>query len=196
MADAEFTTERWLPVVERPEVYEISSHGRARSVDHTTIGKDGKLHVLRGVLLKPQERTGYLLYSLWVGERVTGRMAHRLVFSAFVGPIPDGLEINHIDGVKTNNRIENLELVTAKENCAHAVRLGLAPFGQRKPSARLTDDEARQIVRRRAAGERSKDLAAEFGLAACTIANLVGGRNWNHVTGLPSRRRSATSQRG
>jgi hypothetical protein len=51
------------------------------------------------------------------------KYVHRLVYESFRGPIPDGLEINHIDGNKKNNSLENLEAVTRKQNLHHAVML-------------------------------------------------------------------------
>lgn len=64
------------------------------------------------------------------GYRVINRnqkhwMAHRLIWEAVNGPIPDGLQINHKNGIKHDNRIENLELVTQSENAKHAYRIGL-----------------------------------------------------------------------
>lgn len=52
--------------------------------------------------------------------------AHRMIWESVHGPIPEGLQINHINGVKADNRIANLELVTPSENAKHAYRLGLS----------------------------------------------------------------------
>ena len=52
-------------------------------------------------------------------------LAHRMIWESVHGPIPDGLQINHKNGVKTDNRISNLELVTGSENVKHAYRIGL-----------------------------------------------------------------------
>lgn len=52
--------------------------------------------------------------------------AHRVIWEAINGPIAAGMQINHINGIKHDNRLENLELVTSSENLRHAYRLGLA----------------------------------------------------------------------
>lgn len=52
-------------------------------------------------------------------------MAHRMVWESVHGPIPPGKEINHINGIKSDNRIANLEAVTPSENTKHAYRIGL-----------------------------------------------------------------------
>lgn len=52
-------------------------------------------------------------------------MAHRMIWESVNGPIPDGMQINHINGIKSDNRIANLELVTPSENARHAYAIGL-----------------------------------------------------------------------
>jgi hypothetical protein len=77
----------------------------------------------RGYAVGHPAGNGHLIVTN--GYRKMCRSAHRMVWEAVHGPIPEGLQINHKNGVKTDNRIENLELVTASENTAHAYRLGL-----------------------------------------------------------------------
>ena len=76
--------------------------------------------------LKYRKNTkGYLIARLWKEGVVYQRPVHSLVCEAFIGPKPDGHEINHKDGIKAHNGVENLEYCTRSENAAHAIALGL-----------------------------------------------------------------------
>jgi len=79
-----------------------------------------------GRVLKPgKTKDGYLKVELFNNGKPCGRYVHRLVVEAFIGDIPAGLEVNHIDGRKVENCIENLEIVTHAENTQHAWDTGL-----------------------------------------------------------------------
>jgi hypothetical protein len=75
--------------------------------------------------VETRSKRGYLLVKVHVGGKQYLVTAHRLVWTALRGAIPDGMEPNHIDGVKTNNSPSNLELVTRGENHRHAYQTGL-----------------------------------------------------------------------
>ena len=71
------------------------------------------------------EKRGYMMVRVNASSKGHLMSAHRLVWRALRGPIPPGLDVNHMDGVKTNNHPSNLELVTRGENHRHAYRTGL-----------------------------------------------------------------------
>lgn len=116
--------EIWKPVVEFPNDYQISNYGRVKSNDRIktfkTYNQYGEYYLTRpykGKILKPRKiPTGYLR----VGIEYKDYFIHRLVAEAFLGNISN-LEINHIDGNKTNNIVSNLEIVTRIQNQDHAV---------------------------------------------------------------------------
>ena len=104
--------------------------------------------------------------------------AHRMIWQYVHGPIPEGMEINHKNGIKTDNRIENLELVTRSENALHASKLGLTNYScERNGRAKLSNEEAIVI---RASKEKSTDLAAAFGVTVQTIQRIRSGRGWRN----------------
>jgi hypothetical protein len=105
--------EVWKKIDNFPS-YECSTMGRFRRKDK---------------LLKfGVHQKGYLYIRLYKnGKQYTFR-AHRLVYAVFIGPIPEGFEINHTNGDKTNNTVSNLDLTNHSENMKHAVRTGLLKF--------------------------------------------------------------------
>lgn len=104
--------------------YEVSNLGNVRVV----VGK-------RPGSLKKASRssTGYYIVGLSYQGKCTTSLVHRLVAAAFLGECPAGYEVNHKDGNKANNRLENLEYVTRKENARHAFDMGLNKLPTRRP---------------------------------------------------------------
>ena len=79
-----------------------------------------------GRVLKPgKTRDGYQKVELFASGTPCSRYVHRLVVEAFIGEIPAGLEVNHISGEKSDNGLENLEVVTHANNTKHAWDTGL-----------------------------------------------------------------------
>lgn len=114
--------------------------------------------------------------------------AHRVVYESVHGPIPKGKEINHINGVKDDNRIANLELVTPSENLRHAYRTGLKDSkGEAHSRAKLTDAKVRAI--RGSLGNcSSRFLAMLFGVSISNIQLVRSGKAWPHVSAEARRR--------
>ena len=124
--------EQWKQINGYPD-YEISSIGRCRSKDRVQIRRrvvNGKqleeVIPWKGKILKPRYDTkGYVRYIIAHKKKRKQIKAHRCVVEHFDKPIPPGMQVNHIDGVKDNNDISNLEVCTGRENMIHAVKMGL-----------------------------------------------------------------------
>ena len=102
---------------------------------------------------------------------------HRLVYARFVGKLNKNLQINHIDGNPSNNKPENLELVTQSENLIHRFRVLKRPaiIGKSK----INQEIANEIRARRAAGEKYSSLVKDYNLSKSTISYIVNKRTWN-----------------
>ena len=92
--------------------YQASNLGRIRSL---------KCNNVR-ILKLGRSRDGYYLVQLCLNNVVKNAIVHRLVWEAFNRPIPEGLQINHLNEIKSDNRLENLSLCTAKENINYGTR--------------------------------------------------------------------------
>lgn len=140
-------------------------------------------------------KTGYLQVRVsHNGKRVNG-LAHRLVWQFFQGDIPDGMVLNHKNGVKSDNRLSNLEVCTYSENQKHAHRTGLIDQrGQKNPHAKLTDKEVVEIRLIYSQGScTQEELGKRYKVAFQTISDIVRGRtraSQAGITGNYSHRRS------
>lgn len=118
---------------------------------------------------------------MWVGGVKIAFQVHRLVAEAFIGPPPTPEhQVNHKDGVKSNNSIGNLEWVTCGENHKHRYDVlgDVGPRGERSGQAKLTEAKVRNIRERRARGESVKSLSTEFGVSGASITNTCNGKRW------------------
>jgi hypothetical protein len=117
-------TEVWKPVVGFG-YYSVSNFGRVMS-EKRMVKHRGGMIARGGRVLKPGKHTcGYRTVGLYTnGRSVITRYIHRLVLDAFIGAQPE-MDVNHKNGIKEDNRLENLEWVTRKENIRHSIKMGL-----------------------------------------------------------------------
>jgi hypothetical protein len=116
------------------------------------------------------------------GARVGNISAHRLIWEHVNGPIPDGLEINHRNAIKNDNRLANLELVTPGDNNRHAFALGLMTLqGEHNNNAKFTEQDIHDIRRALADGEMGITLAHRYGVTKGAISLIRSGKLWSHL---------------
>ena len=119
--------ETWKSVIGLEGRYEVSDMGRVRSVARSTEYKDGRVRNYVSNILKPRrDADGYATFSVRVSPKLKSFKIHREVLKAFVGEIEGKPEVNHKNGIKDDNRLENLEWVTSRQNKLHAIRTGLS----------------------------------------------------------------------
>ena len=125
MQDPLERAERWKPVNGYEGIYEVSNHGRVRSVDRTVTRSDGQVHRYKGNILRtPLNQRGYQVVNLCIQGKSKVHSVHSLVAEAFIGTRSECMEVCHNDGIKTNNRVDNLRYGTSSENMLDNVRHG------------------------------------------------------------------------
>jgi len=124
---------------------------------------------------------GYAVANLSQGGAARKVSLHRAVWEMFVDEIPADMVINHKNGIKTDNRIENLELVTNRENIEHYKRELLTYRGEKNHMSKLTEEKVRAIRKRKKLGVSTLQLAKEYGVALSTIKRVVSRKLWGHV---------------
>ena len=139
----------------------------------------------RRVRAEYYQRQGYLLVARTINGNRTVTGAHRVVWAYFNKPIPSGLTINHKNGVKDDNRPENLELMTYSEQRRHALEvLGVKrhrPIGSKHPKTHLTEKDVIRIRELRASGMMVKGIAAEYQMKPKAISAICCRRTWKHI---------------
>jgi len=162
--------EIWKDVPSYDGLYQASNFGRVRSLKFD-----------KERILKPApDKFGYHLVVLCKGGVRKTSKVHRLVMLAFVGE--SDLDVNHINGIKTDNSLENLEYCTRSENIRHAFDTGLkvGVKGGKHGSSKLT----RACVERIKYGHQEmmqKDIAEIYDITPALVSYIRSGRRWKHI---------------
>ncbi len=166
--------EEWRKIEGFENMFSVSSLGRVR--------RDADGQIRKEII----SDTGYRYASLYC-KRVNGKKkatatVHSLVAAAFLGPRPDGFQVNHKDGDKANNTVGNLEYLTPSENTRHALRNGLrsTPKGTAHWNVKLTPEQVGWI--RRVAWHYSHpDIAYLCNVHTSVVKKIIRGESWRHL---------------
>jgi len=172
---------KWKDVVGYETLYRISDQGQVMRI------KDGRWGTpLRRILKQYINGGGYATLHLCKHGTPRGVRVHQLVAEAFIGP-RDGLHVNHKNGIKLDNRSQNLEYLSKQDNDAHAhyVLNVITPTrarGEKSGRARLAKDQVLDIRRKYAAHKTSyPKLAREYTVAKSTIQAIIERKSWTHI---------------
>ena len=166
--------EKWVTVEGFPK-HKISTLGRLKSFG---VKKEGVIS--EGWI----EKDGYRRHILRYRDKVKYITAHRLVALNFLEKDDvTNLQVNHIDGNKLNNNVDNLEWCTLEENIKHAFEIGLRnSTGTNNPKAKLTENEVREI--RKLYKNKKKnalELSKIYGVSRTNIYSIVNNKIWKEV---------------
>jgi len=173
----EMDGEIWKPVVNYEGFYEISNFGRLKRIGRSTGATNG--YIVKGT-------TKYKYHQVALSKNNKPEyhiFVHRLVAQAFIPNPENKPEVNHIDGNKLNNRVENLEWVTRSENAKHAGKNGLLKHGENHHMAKLTEDQVVEIYKSSHKKADRFRLAHEYGISHHTVRNIQLKYTWKHFWG-------------
>lgn len=178
--------EIWKKIKELDGFYEISNLGRVKSMPriiNSSIQKCG--FRISKEKIKPSQDNGKGYKQLYAQVKNKRKLfyIHRLVALAFIPNPENKPEVNHINGIKHDNRVENLEWVTNKENKIHAVKNNLIAQGEKYTASKLTDKDVlaiRRLYRMNPKFHKS-NIAKKLGVRDTTIHNIITNKRWKHL---------------
>ncbi len=176
--------EEWRPIKGFDGKYEVSSLGRVRSSGYSyeTRNAYGKyINHKPGVILRPQKDKGYLKVCLYNNGKPLQKRVHRLVAEAFLNKDSVRKQVNHKNGNKHDNRVENLEWCTQAENVAHALRSGLISQKRVYRPRRLSYEDVVGIKKMKKDGFLGREIAHKYNITLNYVYDIAGGRVWKEI---------------
>lgn len=169
--------EIWKDIEGYEGLYQVSNLGRVRSLDNFVNCRSGAKQLRKGKILQPiKDLTGYFCVNFYKNNKMKRKSVHRIVAETFI-PNPHNYPVvNHLDGVKTNDIVSNLEWTTHQANIQHAFNHGLRTSGADNPRAKLTWEQVKEI--RKAHNPHSEEfnissLAKKYGVSPSCILRII-----------------------
>ena len=174
--------EKWAAIPGYEGLYEVSDHGRVRSLDrHVSVsGTNGR--PIKGRMMSPCiDREGYHSVHLYSDGKRKPRWIATIVAEVFIGPRGPGMEVCHCDGNKTNNHWANLRYDTRAGNLRDKVRHGTHREGEEINFAKLKGEDVREI--KSLLGRLTHaDIAQKFGVSRPAVSLIAEGKTWRHIS--------------
>jgi hypothetical protein len=185
-------SEIWKPVLYFEGFYEVSNFGRIRRITRDIIEKNtGKHKVIKGRMLKPWINTkGYPSVTLSINSKVKYMRVHRIVARAFI-PNPLNLpEVNHINEIKTDNNVSNLEWCTHLQNIRHGTGIERSVAKRRLNPNKKNRGEGcgtsklknEQVIEIYKSNKLYIELTKNYGVSFSCISNIKNRKSWSHLT--------------
>jgi hypothetical protein len=173
--------DEWVNIIDFPD-YKINKHGEIISTSRTMF--NGKVYFLsKEKFIYPRvDNRGYLYISLRNNGIEKKFRIHRLIAKHFLPSYDESKTINHIDGNKNNNLIENLECITLKENIQHAVNNKLHAYGKKQYNSKLNDELVKEIRNKYIPRKITiKQLSNIYNVSEQVIFDVIHYNTWKHV---------------
>lgn len=161
--------EQWRDIPGFEGLYQVSSFGRILSTSSQS--------------LVPQSlgKNGYAIFNITKDGKRHLLYVHSTVAKTFIGPRSQKMDCCHIDGCRTNNRVENLRWGTRKENCKDSKCHGTWRHGQGHQNAKLSDAIVIEMREKIANGMTTGEAAKAYGVSAPTVSGIKTRKWWTHI---------------
>jgi hypothetical protein len=166
--------EVWKDVIGYEGLYQVSNFGNVKSLGNEFSRKE------RLLKLSFQSK-GYLTVVLQKDTKRKMVLVHRLVAEHFIPNINNKPQVNHINGIKTDNRLENIEWVSHRENLDHAIENNLVLKGDKNPTSKLKENEVITIHDFLFKGVCIEVLSKRYNIAFDIISGIRSGRYWKYL---------------
>ena len=174
MTKEEPNVEIWKDINDYEGLYQVSNFGNVKSLGNEFTRKE------RFLKLSPQSK-GYLTVVLQKNATRKMVLVHRIVAEYFVSNPLNKSQINHINGDKTDNKVENLEWVSHRENLDHAIKNNLTLKGEENRNSKLKDVDIIKIHSLLQKGTTTKELSESYNVSYSTIDGIRTNRYWKHL---------------
>lgn len=148
---------------------------------------DGRIFNVRSgaEVVGAKNRYGYVKHTLIDDDkRKRSVTAHTVIALAFFGARPNGFDVCHMNGIRHDNKAENLRYDTKKGNAADRIKHGTHMEAERTPAAKLSNSQALEVVRLlREKKMTQQNIAALVGVSQSAVCNIARGRSWRSITG-------------
>jgi hypothetical protein len=187
--EEDFKNEIWKDIPEFEGYYQASTMGRIRSLDRKINKKVGKeifetTRIGRIFRLRYKKNRRYLSVRLSKNGKIKGYPLHRLIAITFIENSENKPQVNHLNGIKSDNRVENLSWTNSSENIKHAITMGLnkSVVGENHGSCIFKNEDVIKIRELYATGNYSyNDIGKMFNSNKCRIFEIVKRKTWKHI---------------
>jgi len=173
--------EVFIDVLDYEGFYQVSNLGNVKSLEREVNHPKGGVLLKKERILKPStDKNGYKIVVLCkIGVSKTFKI-HRLVCSSFIKNLENKPCVNHKNGIKNDNRIENLEWCTVKENTKHSYYFGFqkAPKGEESCRCKLKKEDVLNI---RKSSLKNSELSKIYNISASNIYCIRVKKSWKHI---------------
>lgn len=135
-------------------------------------------------IITPVVKNGYFGVRLSREGRLHYKSLHKLVYETFIGIVPDGMQVNHKDGIRNNNVLSNLEVCSSQENSS-VEKMIFRAKGEQVNTAKLTEQQVMELRKARVDGASTKELMLKYNLNKSSVLRIIKGISWKHLPIYP-----------